>query len=108
MRPVGCAGVRTWERVRLRATSAKGSQVKAAKDSPTVGEVCSRKTLLLVYLPAVTLADRRAAAARRREHQCRADDVSAAVTGKPLTRSPASQLRLGGLLLAGTGAGRRS
>jgi serine/threonine protein kinase len=49
---VACAGVHTWE-VFAYGELPKGSQVKAAKDNPTVGEVCSTTTLLLVYLPAV-------------------------------------------------------
>ncbi|MEV0130746.1 serine/threonine-protein kinase [Dactylosporangium sp. NPDC050688] len=51
-RPAGCAGAHTWE-VFAYGDLPAGSQVKTARDSATVAEVCSLKTLLLVYLPAV-------------------------------------------------------
>ncbi len=52
LKAVGCAGVHTWETFAYGELPA-GSEVKTAKDSPVVAEVCSQKTLLLVYLPAV-------------------------------------------------------
>jgi hypothetical protein len=53
LKAVGCAGAHTWE-VFAYGDLPAGSQVKAAKDNPTVGEVCNSKTLLLVYLPALS------------------------------------------------------
>lgn len=50
--PAACAGAHVWE-VFAYGDLPKGSQVKTARDSATVGDVCSLKTLLLVYLPAV-------------------------------------------------------
>ncbi|MET7422265.1 serine/threonine-protein kinase [Dactylosporangium sp. NPDC005555] len=51
--PADCGGSHVWE-VFASGDLAKGTQVKAARDSAVVGEVCSKKTLLLVYLPAVS------------------------------------------------------
>ena len=91
MKPVGCAGVHTWEAFAYGDLPA-GSQVKTAKDNPTVGEVCSLKTLLLVYLPAVgwgvdvLLPELSAQQAGPTTFRCLAGRPPSTVTGQQLRR----------------------
>ncbi|MEV4515015.1 serine/threonine-protein kinase [Dactylosporangium sp. NPDC049525] len=88
---VDCAAAHTWE-VFAYGDLPAGSQVKAAKDNPTVGEVCSLKTLLLVSLPPVgwrvdvLLPALSAQQAGPTTFRCLAGNPPSTITGQQLRR----------------------
>ncbi|MEU0553083.1 serine/threonine-protein kinase [Dactylosporangium sp. NPDC006015] len=104
-KPVGCETPHTWE-VFAYGDLPKGSQVRSPQDSQTVREVCSVKTLLLVYLPAVgwdvdvLLPDVAQQQAGPTTFRCLAGEPPGTFTGQ--------QLRVSKTSPAPSGAGRRS